>query len=288
MSTPPDLDLPEGVRAETITTARGSFAALVAEPTRVRRSVPALLVPGFTGSKEDFLAVLGPLLATGRQVIAIDQRGQHETPGHDDPASYAISELAADVHAVVDALDAGALHLLGHSFGGLVARAAAVAAPSRLRSLTLLGSGPAAVPHPSRSNLGLLLQALPSTDLATIWTIKRGMELADGQPPPSPAVEAFLRRRFLANSPTGLLRFAQQLLAEPDRVAELADRGLPLLVAHGDADDVWAPSEQADMARRLHARHAVVVGAAHSPAAEEPAQTARILADFWADTEREG
>ena len=42
---------------------------------------PVLLVPGYTGSKEDFIAVLAPLAAAGHEVLAIDQRGQYESPG---------------------------------------------------------------------------------------------------------------------------------------------------------------------------------------------------------------
>ena len=41
---------------------------------------------------------------------------------------------------------------------------------------------------------------------------------------------------------------ADAMLDEPDRVAELAAVGLPLLVAHGEADDAWLPHVQADMA----------------------------------------
>ena len=41
-----------------------------------------LLVPGYTGSKEDFIALLGPLAAAGRRVVAVDLRG----PVPDAPA----------------------------------------------------------------------------------------------------------------------------------------------------------------------------------------------------------
>ena len=64
-------------------------------------------------------------------------RGQYQTPGPDDPAAYDIAELGADITAVADATQAS--HLLGHSFGGLVARAAVLGGYSP-DSLTLLGA----------------------------------------------------------------------------------------------------------------------------------------------------
>ena len=41
---------------------------------------------------------------------------------------------------------------------------------------------------------------------------------------------------------------ADAMLGEPDRVPELAAAGVPILVAHGEADDAWLPHVQADMA----------------------------------------
>ena len=89
------LQLPDGVRRVTVETIRGSFAALEALPsTGVTERRPALLIPGYTGSKEDFLPVLGPLAAAGRRVVAIDMRGQYESPpaadaGGNGPAARA-------------------------------------------------------------------------------------------------------------------------------------------------------------------------------------------------------
>ena len=108
MSTPKSLQLPSGVRRRTIETSRGKFAALEALPvTGVRERQPALLVPGYTGSKEDFLLILQALAAAGRQVIAIDMRGQYETPGGDDDAAYQLDALAADVAMIADWLSSG-------------------------------------------------------------------------------------------------------------------------------------------------------------------------------------
>jgi pimeloyl-ACP methyl ester carboxylesterase len=277
VSTPPFLELPEGVRAERLPTTRGELAALRADGD----GSPVLLVPGFTGSKEDFIAVLAPIAAAGHPVLTYDQRGQFESTGPDDPATYDVATLAEDLLEVAASLG-GPVHLLGHSFGGLVSRAATIAAPGTVRSLTLLDSGPSAIPHPASTNVGLLAQVLPGMALDTIWAAKRQMEAPHELEPPAPHIEAWLRERFLANSPACLKRMAEQLLTEPDRTDELAPLALPMLVAYGETDDAWPPQVQADMATRLGAATAVIPGTGHSPAADRPEATAAALLEFWA------
>lgn len=281
MSTPPFLDLPDGVRAERLSTTRGALAALRADGVGDGTGSPVLLVPGFTGSKEDFIAVLAPVAAAGHPVVAYDQRGQFESPGPDDPTAYDVATLAEDLLEVVAGIG-GPVHLVGHSFGGLVSRAAAIANPAAVRSVTLLDSGPAAIPHPSAANLALLAQVLPGMDLPTIWVAKRQIEAPNEPAPPPPDIEEWMRGRFIANNPVCLKRIAEQLLADVDRTDELAAVDVPVLVAYGETDDAWPPETQAAMATRLGAGTAVVEGAGHSPAADRPEATAAALLEFWA------
>ena len=158
-----------------------------------------------------------------------------------------------------------------------------------MRSLTLMSSGPAAIPAPADTNVALMAQALPVMDLETIWTAKRQLEAQLELAPAPPAIEAWLHDRFVANHPVGLRRVAEQLLSEPDRTDELAALDLPVLVTFGDRDDVWPPALQAEMADRLGAAAVVLPDAGHSPAADLPEVTAQALLAFWAgiaDTSR--
>jgi pimeloyl-ACP methyl ester carboxylesterase len=289
MSTPTSLDLPEGTRRATIETARGGFAALDAVPAAGPCELgTALLVPGYTGSKEDFIAILGQLAAAGRRVIAVDLRGQYQTAGPDDPGGYDMAELGADIRAVAEATEA--FHLLGHSFGGLVARAAVIDgfAPA---SLTLLSSGPAALPGPRAEELHSLLNYLDDTPVADLkgkvaelwYASLKPQAVKSGVAAP---IVAFLEQRMLANNPTGLVTMAAQLLKAEDRTGDLAARCVPTFVLYGEDDNAWPTTEQRDMAVRLNAERTCIPAAAHNPNVEAPATTAHALTTFWNAAER--
>jgi pimeloyl-ACP methyl ester carboxylesterase len=295
VSTPRSLKLPDQVRRGIIVTARGNFAALEAQPARgVCERQPALLIPGYTGSKEDFLPVLQPLATAGRRVVAIDMRGQYESQGAAGRGGFAPDELAADIAAIARQIaeDDSGVHLLGHSLGGLVARQTMLAQTARIASLTLLGSGPASLAGQRAAVLRRILAQLDPRDAAggddvaalgekirQLWDEHLGPQAkADGTPA---HIIAFLRERTLRNSPVGLIVMGRYLLGCPDRTHELADLGAQILVIYGENDDAWPPAVQDRMAKRLKAQRICIPGAAHSPAIEAPETTASTLTTFW-------
>jgi pimeloyl-ACP methyl ester carboxylesterase len=303
VSTIRSLQLPERVRSGWLTTARGRFAMLEALPARgVAHRSPALLIHGYTGSKENFLPVLEPLAAAGRIVIAVDLRGQYQSPPAPDRTGYAPAALAADVLAMAAAVtrDGRGVHLVGHSLGGLVARDAVLANSAGFLSLTLLGSGPGVIGGGRAADLRNVLSLLDPTDGAVPDDMPQLSELVrrawhDQHEPQARAegtddhIIAFLRERTLRTCPVSLIVLARYLLSCPDRTSELADvvaAGLPTIVVYGENDDAWAPAEQDLMARRLGAERSCIPGAAHSPAIEAPVTTASTLTEFWNAAER--
>lgn len=246
----------------------------------------ALLVPGFTGSKEDFAPLLDPLAEAGYRVVAMDQPGQYESPGPDTPSAYTLEWLGSVVSAVVKSLGDGPIHLLGHSFGGLVCREAVLNEPSWYRSFTLLGSGPAAIGGPRKDRMAALEPYLPHGMAAVYQAVEQVAQADPKWIAAPPELKAFLKERFIASSAAGLKGMGDALLTAPDRVDELAAAGVPLLVAHGAADDAWQPATQAEMARRLGARHEVISGAVHSPAIENPPATIDVLGSFWQEADK--
>ncbi|MEV0587371.1 alpha/beta hydrolase [Nonomuraea sp. NPDC050310] len=281
MSTPRFLTLPPGVQPRRIETPVGAFAALEAIPgSGVLERHPALLVPGLTGSKEDFIAVLQTLAQSGRRIVAIDLRGQYETGGPDDPEAYTCAALGADIDAVAQAIGGGEpVHLVGHSFGGLVSRVAVIDGRTKFASYTMMSTGPAAITGRRAEGGQKIIDEIATHGLEQLWHSRFEPEaLANGV---DEDILAFLRKRLLANSPVALARMAAQCLDIEDRTEELAQVGTPLLVLFGEHDDGWPPEQQVETAERLGAECVVVPGAVHSPAVEAPETTAAALVRFW-------
>ena len=240
------------------------------------------MVPGFTGSKEDFLPLLPLMAERGWSSWAIDQQGQYQSIGPDNESNYSLAGWSQDVLDL--AQHAGGVHLLGHSFGGLVCREAIISDAATIRSLTLLDSGPGALPKRHHNRLAMLMSVIPELSMEQIWQTKTEIERADGVPAPPPDIEEFLHTRWISGSPGALHAMARVLTTCPDHTSDLAAivaGGLPCLVAYGEHDDTsWHPEEMDEMAQRLGCAAVVIPGAAHSPAVETPELLADLLDRF--------
>jgi pimeloyl-ACP methyl ester carboxylesterase len=119
---------------------------------------PVVLLHGFPGSSATWRGVVPSLVERGLRVLVFDQRGYSPDARPSGRRSYRLSELVADVVALVNAAGADRIHLVGHDWGAIVAWAAAAAHADRVASLTAL-----ATPHPAAMATTLLKgQALRS------------------------------------------------------------------------------------------------------------------------------
>ena len=185
-------------------------------------------------------------LARHYRVLTFDNRGVGATPRGDSPLS--IERMAADAAAVLDAEGIDRCHVVGHSMGGLIALAVALAAPTRVLSLSLLctfadGAGPTRptlrmIWLGTRSRLGtrtMRRMAMQQMLFPADWlrTIDRAA-LAE-------RLNATFGRDLGASAPIvdEQLKVMGRCNLTP-RLAELA--GIPTLVASGRHDPIAPPA----------------------------------------------
>ena len=97
---------------------------------------PVVLLHGLGGSLHFWYAVTENL-SLHHHVVAVDLRGHGRTGGHDSALS--VQGWAADVEALLGALELPAVTLVGHSLGSLVAQQLCVARPEAVDALVMLG-----------------------------------------------------------------------------------------------------------------------------------------------------
>lgn len=99
-----------------------------------------VLLHGWPQDRSAWSAVGERLAAEGLRVLAPDQRGYSPGARPRGRAAYRMSQLVADVLALVDASGHERVHLVGHDWGGAVAWAFAERHPERLHSLTVVST----------------------------------------------------------------------------------------------------------------------------------------------------
>lgn len=243
----------------------------------------ALLVPGYTGSKEDYSTVLPFLGEAGWDVLAYSQRGQGGSAAPAGLGAYGMSDFVGDLIAVAEAWagTTGRVHLVGHSFGGIVARAAVVKRPDLFASVTLFCSGRAV--YDWMNTLPILdpLPTGPGARQQVLRTYFPDMNFDE----PGVGWAEFQRIRALdtaSENLVGIARILSQL--RPDTPA-LAATGVPVHVLYGDQDEIWPPSWYAEEAADLGARESIIRGGTHSPQLQFPRQWVEFASSYWADVE---
>jgi len=103
-----------------------------------------LCLHGFPDNARSFRHQLPALAEAGYRAISLTLRG-YEPGAIPADGDYTMETIATDILAVIESLDTGPVHLIGHDWGAAVAYVATSAAPERFKSLTVM-----AVPHAGR------------------------------------------------------------------------------------------------------------------------------------------
>jgi pimeloyl-ACP methyl ester carboxylesterase len=234
---------------------------------------PVLFLHGWPDSWFSFSRVL-PLLPPSIRAIALDQRGFGDSERPD--SRYAITDMASDATAFLDALQISLATVVGHSFGSFVARQIAIAHPHRVAGLVLIGTGFAAS-NPVTRDLQKALHDLPDPIPATF---ARNFQASTvHHPVPSDFFDQLVAESL--KLPPRLWRLAIDRLVEYDDTRQLETIGVPTLLLWGDRDALFSRANQDDFLAALSAaRLKVYKDTGHCPNWERPELVAADVANF--------
>ncbi|MET0595921.1 MAG: alpha/beta hydrolase [Polyangiaceae bacterium] len=101
---------------------------------------PLVVINGGPGASHHAVARLESLASPKLRVVLYDQRGMGGSSAPANDRDFDLDHYVADLDAVRNGLGVEKIHVLGHSFGGLVAMGYAAAHPERVASLILVSS----------------------------------------------------------------------------------------------------------------------------------------------------
>ena len=238
---------------------------------------PLVLLHGLFGSYEN-LGVVERSLSEQFQVINIDVRN-HGRSFHSDEMTYPL--MADDLLQTLDSLHINSVNLLGHSMGGKLAMAFALAQPQRVSKLILADIAPVA--YPARHNT--IFAGLNAVDLTAISSRNEAdAKLADYID--EPGVRQFLLKSLLKQDDKFSWRF--NLAALQKNYRQLIGAPLvngcyngPTLFIKGGESDYILPEHKAQIMRLFpQAQAKVIQGTGHWLHAEKPAVFTKLVKDF--------
>lgn len=253
----------------------------VPDPTSDR--APILLVHGTPGSSFDWSAVVDEIARTGadgRDVYLIDVIGHALAPaGEHRPMTF---QKAADwIVAAADHLSLPTVHVVGHSYGGEFCWRAALDAPQRFASLTLIDSAGHARPAdgwlPEEVKMREMWLAPIGWAVLDREKVRGALQPHFAKPVHDDLVDEFLAASRVPDAWKSMVDLARD--ENGTREAEIPRISVPTLLLWG-ADDIAYPVDR--VARRFEreipgARLEVLPGAGHYPHHVDPAWTLRQI-----------
>ncbi len=235
---------------------------------------PALVFLHYWGGSSRTWQHVVDALSPDYRTIAIDQRGWGKSAS--PPAGYALSDLADDALALVDALHLESYLLVGHSMGGKVAQLVASQRPRGLRGLVLVAPAPPtplALPLDARQGMVHAYDSRESI-VATVQQVLAPDGLSDRD------LDTVIADSLAGASPA---KAAWPLAtSQEDITADVPKIDVPVIVISGEHDRVDPPEVLVRelLPRIPQARLVVLPGVGHLLPLEAPADLAHVIKAF--------
>jgi pimeloyl-ACP methyl ester carboxylesterase len=234
---------------------------------------PVVMLPGGSLNVTYMQPLADALARAGYRVVRINPRGAGRSLSASEDVT--LHDLAEDVAGVIQKLQLGPVHILGHAFGNRVARTLAADHPELIRSVILLAAGGKVPPSPEAQKA---LQTI-FDPRATDEDYLAAMSYMVGDPDDRELAWRALKPSR-APAAAGLQATANANTPLEDWWAPPGDA--PYLVLQGMADQA-APPENGELLKRDLGDRVTLVpfeGAGHLMLVTRPDEVARAIVDF--------
>jgi 3-oxoadipate enol-lactonase len=213
---------------------------------------------------------VAPLLEGQFDLIIPDLRGFGESTT--TQSSYGMSEMAADVAGLLDALKVEKAAIAGHSMGGYVALAFLKKFTDRVSGLGLISSQTLADPPDRKEGRYKTAAEVAQKGVGVV------VEAMTPKLSASERVQEFARGVIGRQSPDGIMGALKAMAEREDTTSSLLAFSRPLVLIHGDADAL-IPIDRARETKTLVPTSNLVQlsGVGHMPMMEAAERTAEAL-----------
>ncbi len=262
---------------------------------RMGQGEPIVIVHGGPVLEHGYLLPHLEPLAESYELVFFDQRLSGRSAGEVDSSSVRVDTLVNDIEALRQSLGLGPIHLLGHSWGGLLAMRYAVGYPDHLTSMILVSSMSASSELWQQEE-AQLAERRTEEDLAEFEAIRATEAFNNGEPNAIASIlRASFKLQFSDRSKIGELelyvpedytersrQFGYMMgdLTNFDFHEELAVVPARTLIIYGSAEPALELGGAALHEHFPNSELVVVEGAGHFPFIEQPAdffQTIRVF-----------
>jgi 3-oxoadipate enol-lactonase len=239
-----------------------------------------LLVHGFPLDRSIWDAQVAAL-AEAHRVITPDLRGFGESEfGDSDPASVSLDTYAADLAALLDALNVETVTFGGLSMGGYIAFAFLRAYGPRVARLLLLDTKATPDTEEDRAGRFALSERVreAGASAAADAMLPRMFAAREAE---RPALWKRTRAMMESASPRGIRGALTALADRPDSTPDLAGIAVPTLILVGDRDVLTPPSDAEAMHRAIAGSQLVTIpDCGHLSTLEQPDAVNHALKSF--------
>jgi pimeloyl-ACP methyl ester carboxylesterase len=202
-----------------------------------------------------------------------------------DAGPFTVPSLAQTIRAFIQkaAPNSGKFVLGGLSMGGYVAMNYARQFPDDLRGLILADTKDAADNAEQRENRNRMIEVARGKGSRAVTDMMIGKMLSTDTESRRPAIAKALRD-IMESCPAATIERALIALRDrPDMTQELAKIKTPTLIIVGDGDAITPPEVARGMQNKIAGSQlAVIAGAGHMSAMEQPQQVSGVIGSFMA------